>query len=275
MRRVILILADGLRPDAISPGLTPWLDALSREYCLAPDAVTVRPSTTFAALASLVTGVAPTTHGFTSPGLGLVGRLQPMRTVARELSRHGVSTRVVTGETELPQRAMVTALGAAVGIPRITCVGSTAREVASAACREADSRRAGVTFVYLNDCDVAGHRDGWMSRSYLAAAAEVDDAVGALTILAGDSLVIVLADHGGGGVSADDHHEPHPTNDRIPLILAGPSVARRRRLDGPVSLLDVPPTLLHWLRVPVPASYQGRVLADAFDPPARAAVIAA
>jgi bisphosphoglycerate-independent phosphoglycerate mutase (AlkP superfamily) len=198
-----------------------------------------------------------------------------MRTVARELARHGLSTRVVTGEVELVQRATVTALAAAAGIPRITCVGSTAGEVASAACRDAESRRSGVTFVYLDDCDRAGHRNGWMSPSYLAAASEVDTAVGALTILAGESLVIVLSDHGGGGVSADDHHEPHPTNDRIPLILAGPGVARRRPLDGPVSLLDVPPTLLHWLGIPVPAAYEGRVLADAFDPPARAAVIAA
>jgi predicted AlkP superfamily pyrophosphatase or phosphodiesterase len=275
VRRVILILTDGLRPDAISTGLTPWLDALSREYCAAPEAVTVRPSTTVAALTSLVTGVAPTTHRFTSPGLGFIGQLQPMRTVARELARHGLSTRVVAGEIELVQHATVMALAAAAGIPRITCAGSTAREVASAACRDAENRGSGVTFVYLNDCDLAGHRDGWMSSSYLAAAAAVDDAVGALTILAGDSLVIVVSDHGGGGVSADDHREPHPTNDRIPLILAGPGVARRRRLDGPVSLLDVPPTLLHWLGVPVPASYEGRVLADAFDPRARAAVIAA
>jgi arylsulfatase A-like enzyme len=103
----------------------------------------------------------------------------------------------------------------------------------------------------------------------------VDAAVGALAALAGESLVILFADHGGGGVTAREHHEPHVANDRIPLVLAGPGVARRRRLKGPASLLDVPPTALHWLGVPIPRSYEGRVLADAFQPPARAAVIAA
>jgi hypothetical protein len=275
VRRVILILTDGLRPDAITPQSTPCLDALSREYCAAPEAVTVRPSTTLAALASLVTGVAPSTHRCTNPGLGIVGQLESMRTLTRELRLHGVPMRVESGEIAPIQRAMVAALAAAAGIAQFTASGATAGEVAWNARREAAAHRSGVTFVYLNDCDVAGHRDGWMSPAYLAAASEVDAAVGTLAPLAWDSLLIVLADHGGGGVSPHDHHEPHAINDRIPLILAGPGVARRRRVPGPVSLLDVPPTLLYWLGIPVPAEYEGRVLVDAFDPRARATVIAA
>jgi hypothetical protein len=110
---------------------------------------------------------------------------------------------------------------------------------------------------------------------HVATAAELDAAIEVLSVLAADSLLIVLADHGGGGVRPHDHDEAHPMNDRIPLVFAGPRVARRRRLDGPVSLLDVPPTVLHWLGVPVPASYVERILADAFHPRARAAVIAA
>ena len=76
--------------------------------------------------------------------------------------------------------------------------------------------------------------------------------------------MIVLADHGGGGVSEHDHAEPHPINDHIPLILAGPDVTRRHQLTRGVSLLDVPPTILWWSGVAVPASYEGRVLSQAF-----------
>jgi arylsulfatase A-like enzyme len=47
-------------------------------------------------------------------------------------------------------------------------------------------------------------------------------------------------------------------------VLAGPGVTRRHRLTQPVSILDVPPTLCHWFRIPVPSDYEGRVVAEAF-----------
>jgi arylsulfatase A-like enzyme len=68
---------------------------------------------------------------------------------------------------------------------------------------------------------------------------------------------------------------PHPINDHIPLILAGPNVTRRRQLTQQVSLLDVPPTLLWWFGLDVPVCYEGRALTQAFtrtSQPAEAAV---
>lgn len=44
MRRVVLVLADGLRPDAITPTDMPSLDSLARTYTTALRASTVRPS---------------------------------------------------------------------------------------------------------------------------------------------------------------------------------------------------------------------------------------
>jgi arylsulfatase A-like enzyme len=120
--------------------------------------------------------------------------------------------------------------------------------------------------VYLPDCDEAGHAHGWMSAPYLEAAAELDAAIGRLSARVEDALLIIVADHGGGGVLATEHHHPHPVNERIPLVLAGPGVAREHRLEGPVSLLDVSATVLWWFGVPVPDSYEGRPLLEAFAP---------
>ena len=103
-----------------------------------------------------------------------------------------------------------------------------------------------------------------MSPQYRAAAVEVDAAIGVLADLTEHSLLIVMADHGGGGVSPHDHAEPHPANDHIPLILAGPDVTRRHQLTRHVSLLDVPPTVLWWFGLEVPVTYEGRVLTQAF-----------
>jgi len=264
MRRVVIVLADGLRPDAISPTQMPSLDALSRAYTMALHARTVRPSRTAAALTSLATGIAPSSHGLIEPGLAFLGKLMSLRPLGHELERAGLPSHIVASELLPAERAVVWALVSAAGIGKFSARGRRARDVAAAAIAVAREQRTGVLCVYLNDADLAGHAHGWMSPQYLAAAAELDAAIGALSGLADDSLMIVLADHGGGGVTAHDHAEPHAVNDRIPLILAGPDVTRRHQLTRGVSLLDLPPTLLWWFGVEVPASYEGRVLSQAF-----------
>ena len=264
MRRVVIVLADGLRPDAISPTHMPSLDALSHAYTMALHARTVRPSRTAAALTSLATGIAPSSHGLIEPGLAFLGKLKTLRPLGRELERAGLSSHIVTSDMNPAEQAVVWALVSAAGIGKFTARGRRARDVAAAGLSVAHERSSGVLFIYLNDADIAGHAHGWMSPQYHEAAAELDVAIGALSALADDSLMIVLADHGGGGVSEHDHAEPHPVNDRIPLILAGPDVTRRHQLTRTVSLLDVPPTILWWSGVEVPASYDGRVLSQAF-----------
>jgi hypothetical protein len=264
MRRVVLVLADGLRPDAITATDMPSLDALSRTYTTALRASTIRPSRTVAALASLATGVAPKTHGLIEPGLGFLARLPTLRPLARELTRGGVSSQVVASELLPAERAVLWALTKAAGLGKYRSAGLRAREVARAARALALTQSTGLVFVYLNDCDQAGHAHGWMSTQYRAAAVEVDAAIGVLAELSEHTLLIVMADHGGGGVSTHDHAEPHPVNDHIPLILAGPDITRRHQLTRQVSLLDIPPTLLWWFGLDIPGCYEGRVLTQAF-----------
>jgi arylsulfatase A-like enzyme len=105
-----------------------------------------------------------------------------------------------------------------------------------------------------------------MSEGYLAAVRRVDTAVGMLTGSLGDSTLLVVSDHGGGGVHATDHDIEHPLNERIPLIVAGEQVRRRLLIHRDVSLLDVPPTVLAALDLPVPAEYEGRAITEAFLP---------
>ena len=154
MRRVVLVLADGLRPDAITPTDMPSLDALARTYTTAFRASTVRPSRTVAALASLATGVAPGTHGLIEPGLGFLARLPTLRPLARELSRGGVTSQVVASELLPSERAVRWALTKAAGLGKYRSAGLRAREVARAAQAGAPAQSTGLVFVYLNDCDV-------------------------------------------------------------------------------------------------------------------------
>src|SRR5262245_10758186 len=263
-RKLLLVLADGLRPEAITPSIMPTLHALSQGYASAVEARTIRPSVTVAALASLATGVAPEEHRLVEPGLDFLPRLTKLRPVARELARHDIPADVVTAELPIGVLPLAWALTQAAGARRLFPGGQDPRDTAMAADWLLRGPDAGLVFVYLPACDDAGHKDGWMSPAYLNAAAELDGALAPFVARLEDALLIVVADHGGGGVIRTEHHHPHPINERIPLILAGPGVAREQHLEGPVSLLDVSATILWWFGVPVPASYDGRPLVEAF-----------
>jgi len=262
-RRVVVLLADGLRPDVVRPHIMPSLFAIGKDHTRFMNARTIAPSVTIAALTSLGTGVPPRRHGLTSPGLGILPRLASLDPLSTQVRRAGMRTTVFCTAIPLQQAALARLLTRVVGID-LVLKGSRAREVAAAATDRIGFLDDGLVFVYVTDCDVAGHAHGWMSEPYMRAAEEVDVAVARLGDRLGDDLLIVLADHGGGGVSPRDHDLPHPVNSHIPLILAGTGVRRETIIAEEASLLDVPATILWRLGLDVPASYAGSPLTAAF-----------
>jgi predicted AlkP superfamily pyrophosphatase or phosphodiesterase len=252
----------------------PSLYALGAEFTVALRASTVRPSGTVPALASLATGVAPATHHLTEPGLSFLSTLGFLRPVARELAHHGIPTEVVTADLGPSGLAVAWGLASRAGARLLVASGQPPRETAGAVDQLLSQRRDRLYFVYLPGCDRAGHAHGWMSQPYLDAATEVDAAIGALAAWTADTVFVITADHGGGGITPTRHDEVHPDNERIPLIVAGPGVKRRHHLARSVSLLDVPATALWWFGVPVPQSYEGQPLSEAFAQATRATAVA-
>jgi len=145
--------------------------------------------------------------------------------------------------------------------------------------------------VYYEMVDAAGHlvmpyapprRPGVSEADYKrfsgtmdAVYAFQDELLGRLLALADDNTVVmVLSDHGfrsgddrpsgsaeiWGGEAARWHREPGI------LVLAGPGVRRGVRLEKQAELLDIAPTMLAILGVPVPASMTGRFVTEAFTP---------
>lgn len=94
------------------------------------------------------------------------------------------------------------------------------------------------------------------------------------------TLIVVVADHGDefaehGGWEHGNRLFEHQT--RIPIVVRAPDAATEqigpRRISTPVSLADVPPTILGLYGLPAPAGTQGRDLSDAIlrptaEPPA-------
>jgi hypothetical protein len=234
----------------------------------APRAVTVRPSVTVAALTSLASGVAPATHGLTEARLLHLPRVRRLRPLPAELRRLGVETTVITPALPGASRWMAGALLRLGGVTRLVADASAPAALFDAAVRQIDGNKGReLVVVYANDTDLAGHAWGWMSKAYLEAARTVDRALARILpfLSEPETLVIATADHGGGGVLDNDHDHPHPVNDSIPLALMGGRVAPGVGQPEPrVSLLDIPPTVLHGFGSAAPGSYDGRVIHEAF-----------
>jgi hypothetical protein len=267
IRKVLLIVIDGLRPDLITGDDMPVLHALQERSWRPSQARTVRPSITVAALTSLGSGVAPATHGLTEARLRHLPRVRTLSPLPAELRRLGVGTTIVTPELPSAARWMAGALLRLAGVSRLIANSSAPLSLVEAGVGQIDGNSLReMVVVYLNDADLAGHAWGWMSAGYRQAARMIDRALACILPLTDDPerLIIITADHGGGGVLDDDHDHPHPLNDAIPLLLLGGRVAPGMARGEPVSLLDIPPTVLHGFGGAAPRSYEGRVIHEAF-----------
>jgi arylsulfatase A-like enzyme len=266
--RVVLVVLDGLRPDAVDAFQLDHVAELAARGATAFTARTVTPSVTAAAMASLFTGLPPARHGVVSDRFHVPRRRGPVDPLPRVLAGAGFPSAAFIGSLPALYAGLARQIARHIGLGRAVCSGETARAIVESAKPTLTQQERGLIVLHWPDADRAGHEHGWMSGPYEAGARAMDQALGDLVDIVsrtGDAttLIIALADHGGGGAIANDHDSVHPTDQTIPIILAGPAV-ETGALAGPVSLLDVPPTVLWALGVACPPSYEGRVLTDAF-----------
>ena len=266
-RRVVLVVLDGLRPDAIDAFSLSHVQALELAGASTRSARTVLPSVTAAAMSSLLSGVPPEMHGFRSDRFHRPrpsGVLQPVPAV---LKSAGMITSAFLAQPPVLYRLLARVLAERVGVSNPNFVGRASDEIVPAACETLRTQQTGLIVFHLPDADQAGHANGWMSEAYAAAARRLDDAVGTICGYVfddrrDDTLLIVCADHGGGGAIANDHDSTHPLDCTIPIVMAGAGVRAGATLVD-ATLLDIPATILGALRVQRPASYTGRVLLEA------------
>ena len=275
--RVIVVVLDGLRPDAIASFNLRHIQRLTREGASTLCATTVSPSVTAAAMTSLLTGVHPAVHGLQNDRFHIPKKstetLFPLPQVLRDA---GIPTFAFVRELPLMARPLAYRVGKKLGVERVTCRGSSAPSVLFEAYRVLQTKRRGLFLLHWADADQAGHDFGWMSDKYREAATRLDASLGllcALTNVATDphTLLIALADHGGGGEVANDHNSAHPHDRTIPIVMCGGAVTAGR-LGATANLVDVPATVLHALDVAIPSNYAGRPLVEAFTAPPRLAI---
>jgi len=269
IQHVVIVIVDGLRPDAIAAASAPNLQRWMKTAATTLEARTAHPATLPAHM-SMVTGLAPARHGVSwNTDRGQVYDGPTLFTVVHAA---GLRTALLTGESKLTMLAPPGSADLYAG----PAPGNGHLERGAAAALAArfaqDFAREGfaLTLVHFDETDAAGHRHGWMSPGYLAAVGVADHALG--TILdaiaasgrAGSTAVLVTADHGG---ERDNHGVGRgETSWLIPFACQGQGLAPAR-IAGTVTHLDLAPTVLALLGLPALPGAEGRVIPECLVKP--------
>jgi arylsulfatase A-like enzyme len=176
------------------------------------------------------------------------------------LAEHGLPSSAFLARMPFLFAGIARRIAAHVGMSQSRFSGRGAADILTSATATLREQRSGLILLHWPDGDAAGHAHGWMSEGYADAVRTMDREVGRLVSQLDlddpSTLLIALADHGGGGARLDHHDSAHPLDRTIPIMLA---VGRcGDSAQGPC--LDVPATVCWALGIAQPESFAGRPL---------------
>ena len=257
---IVLITIDTLRADRIRRDLTPTIDGIAargRRFTMARTTVPL----TLPAHTSIMTGLLPAAHGVRENGVAFKSQ-RP--TLAKSLGQAGYQTAAFVGAYVLDRR-----FGLADGfehyddrivrdpnaVDRLEAERKGADVVDATLTWLANARSPYFVWIHLYDPHAPyAAPDEYVSRAgenpYDGEVAYADAQVARVeTALANsrdDTVIAVVGDHGEG---LGDHEErthgmlTYDSTLRVPLVLSGPGI-ETGVVDGPVSVIDIAPTLL-------------------------------
>ncbi|MEO5894169.1 MAG: sulfatase-like hydrolase/transferase [Vicinamibacterales bacterium] len=265
-QNLLLVTIDTMRADRVGAygdrsARTPTVDAIARRGVMFANAFAAAPIT-LPSHASLMTGRYPAGHGSRHNGMRID---LAVPTLADALSHAGFTTAAFVGAFPLDRRFGLIKGFRTYGdrMPR-GIVGRPANErPGSAVVDEAlvwmKQRQPGRFFLWVHLFEPhAPYGDPRSRRAvtlrYADEIAEADLQAGrlvsALGDAAGSTLVTVASDHGEAfGEHGEVSHSlfVYDTTLRVPLVMAGPGIKAGLRIDQPVGLIDVAPTVMRLL----------------------------
>lgn len=262
--KLLFIILDGCRPDALQQANTPALDALWQGGAVTWQGRSVMPSITLPCHNTMFRSVLPEVHGVTDNVFNPTAAATPSMIDAASLAGRHVAlffSWEQLRDLSAPGNLRATHY-------RFADYGEdNDTAVALAAADYLVESRPDLLILYMGDVDIHGHLYGWMSPDYIGAIERNDRAIGKVLAkleqagLREDYHVLVLADHGGHDT---DHGTDRPEDMLIPFVLHGPRIRAGHSIQTPFSLLDVAPTVAHLLGFPAPAGWQGTPVTEAF-----------
>ena len=256
MKKVLLILVDGMRPDGLLGCGNAFADALLEHAQYALDAQTVMPSVTLPCHMSLFHSVTPERHGILTNTY--VPQVRPVRGLCEVLRAAGKTCAFFYNWEELKDLSRPDSLAWAQYISgHVYGYEAANPRLTDAAISYIQADKPDFAFLYLGWTDAAGHGYGWMGDEYLrSVSGSVDCIKKCIASIPDDYLVIVTADHGGHGRS---HGTEMPEDMTIPVVFYNKDYSKTA-LEG-VSILDIAPTIAAQLGVSADADWEGKALA--------------
>lgn len=272
IEHVVVIGIDGLAAQGVRRVDPPQLRRLRKTGASTLKARAVMPTSSSPNWASMISGAGPDLHGVTS------NEWQPWK-VTRPPAAVGPGGIFPTIFGVLREQRPDAVIGVfhdwkdfgrllETNAPNVLQHVKDAIETTETAIKYLRKAKPHFLFVHFDGVDHAGHGFGWTSPQYDHALALADSLIGAILDaigeagLAGRTLVLVTADHGGKGTR---HGGDSPEETEIPWILNGPGVRRGVTLRGPVQTFDTAPTLAHIFGLQAPSCWIGRPVREAFE----------
>ncbi|MBY0507937.1 MAG: alkaline phosphatase [Bryobacteraceae bacterium] len=264
-RYVVLIGIDGLGSAGLSAALragrAPRIAGLVARGSWSPAGRGVIPTVSSPNWASILMGAGPERHGITSNEWERDKREIPPSCQGTE---EIFPTIVGAVRQQLP-KAKIGVVHDWAGFARLIERGAAdyvshpkgSRATAEEAARYWQKERPRLLLVHFDDVDHAGHDMGWETKEYAQAVADMDGYVGTVldAIDPANTLVVLTADHGGVGKK---HGGLSKTEIEVPILFAGPGVAKGKVFARPLGNIDIAPGILKLLGLRAPPCWTGR-----------------
>jgi len=252
--KVLLILADGMRPDALA-GI-PYVEQLLANSAYTMCAKTVFPSVTLPCHMSLFHSVDPQRHGTTTNIY--MPQVRPVNGICEQLALAKKSSAFFYEWQELRDLVRPGSL-----MHSFFYNNSDKRKVppvtAGAAIRYLTEESPDFAFLYFEFPDHMGHSSegGWMGPEYMQSIRTVWEQIERVMAAVGDTYtVLITADHGGHDRT---HGTEMPEDMTIPVICHG-TMFRPGEFERAVSIKDLAPTIVRILGAEPAAEWEGTAL---------------
>ena len=258
-KKVILILIDGLRPDALdaiaqrSGEERRMIEALKGLGSYTTSGRTTFPPVTLPCHMSLFHSVPPERHGVTTNSYR--PPVRPVEGLFEALKKQGAVSAMFYGWEPLRD---ISRPGSLERAEFIECYSeeNTDRALALRATEYILKASPDFVFLYLVETDdKGGHDHGWMTPAYLDRASNaINEALKLWEDFGEDYTFILTADHGG-------HDRCHgleiPEDMTIPMFFIGPDFEKGKLMEG-ISILDIAPTVCDLAGAEAPREWEGK-----------------
>ena len=256
MKKVLLILCDGMRPDSLVD--IKEVEEMKKVSSYTLSAKTVFPSVTLPCHVSLFHSVTPERHGTTTNVYA--PQVRPINGLAEVLNSAGKNCAVFYTWEELKDITRPGSLAYSFYMKdydNYEIITKTNRKITDQALGYIKEDAPDFAFLYYHAPDVAGHKHGWMSKEYLDTVKEVWTFIAeVIAAVKEEYTVIVTADHGGH----DRRHGQDVLEDMtIPLFILGEGFEGGKIIES-ANIIDFAPTVVDIMGVKKDAEGEGKSL---------------